>query len=159
MLRLTFVSEEVSTIGFCFCYVFLPLSDPVYFPLPRAALLQERNAQCCNGRQNFHRIMAAGNQGQEIRDLRRYIRFVGNQQTAERKRRVDGKCTLWPGWEFNRGTLISTPSVVVLNTMHKAGHEEVRNTLVRCSLTSSTVHACFHCTCMTVFPCRGSNFV
>ncbi|CAM9518125.1 unnamed protein product, partial [Hapterophycus canaliculatus] len=72
----------------------------------------------------FRRIVDAGNKGQEMRVMRRYIRFAEEQRAIERKGRLDGRCTVWPGWKFNRGTLISTPSVTVLNTLYKAGHEE-----------------------------------
>ncbi|CAM9570500.1 unnamed protein product [Pylaiella littoralis] len=70
--------------------------------------------------QSAHRMLVAGDQGQEIRDMGRYFRFVGVQQEMERK--AGREPTLWPGWKFKRGTIAATPSVTVLNTIYSAGH-------------------------------------
>lgn len=71
-------------------------------------------------------MLAAGDQGQELRDMQRFIRFVKRQQAIERESRPDGLYTLWETWKFNRRTLTSTPSIASLNTIYKAAHEEVR---------------------------------
>lgn len=80
------------------------------------------------GVQCLHRILLARDQGQGIRDFHRYVRFVRDVQTIESKSRIDGQCTLWPGWKHNIGTLTSTPSVAVLMTIEKFGHDQVRTT-------------------------------
>ncbi|CAN0306689.1 unnamed protein product, partial [Ectocarpus sp. 6 AP-2014] len=51
---------------------------------------------------------------QDDRDMRRYMSFA--------EKHWDG--TWWPGGKFVRGTLVATPSVVVLNTIYNAGHDE-----------------------------------
>ncbi|CAN0254765.1 unnamed protein product, partial [Ectocarpus sp. 13 AM-2016] len=81
--------------------------------------------------QGFHRLLVARDQGQELRDMQRYIRFAEEEQARERRSRLDGEFTMWPGWRFNRGTLISTPSVAVLNTINKAAHLQVIDHMLR----------------------------
>lgn len=67
----------------------------------------------------LHRMLVTVTQGQDMRDMLRYILFAKDQ--------VAKKCTQkWPSWKFKPGTLISTPSVAVLNTIYKTGHTEVR---------------------------------
>lgn len=100
---------------------------------------------------------------QAIKGLSRYIRFVEGQQTPERKRRVDGKCTLWSGWKFNLVTMIFTSSVPVLNSI-SAGHEHVTATTVLFKGVRSRaaqLKAEFHCTWRTVgtFSSRDSILV
>lgn len=56
--------------------------------------------------QGLRRILVAKSQGQELRDFRRYVRFAAKHQAAEKESRIDGEYTRWPGWKFNRGTLI-----------------------------------------------------
>ncbi|CAN0459840.1 unnamed protein product, partial [Ectocarpus fasciculatus] len=54
--------------------------------------------------------------------MRRYYRFVSEQQEIERK--AGRGPTSWPAWKFNRSSITATPSVAVLNTIYAAGHEE-----------------------------------
>ncbi|CAN0035039.1 unnamed protein product, partial [Scytosiphon promiscuus] len=53
----------------------------------------------------------------------RYMRFVVKHQGPAR--------ALWPGWKFNRGTLVSTPSVAVLNTIYNEGHVADKEHMLR----------------------------
>lgn len=58
---------------------------------------------------------------------------------------------MWPEWKFIYGTLICTPSVAVLNTFFKAGHEEVMVAVVGFPLTRIVVKADWHYTCRMFF--------
>lgn len=71
-------------------------------------------------------MLLAVDQGQEIRDMERYIRFAMSQREIERE--AGKEPSVWPGWKFKHGTIIATPSVTVLNTMYSTGHGEVRTT-------------------------------
>ncbi|CAB1102665.1 unnamed protein product [Ectocarpus sp. CCAP 1310/34] len=71
--------------------------------------------------QVYRRALAAGDQGRELRDMRRYMSFA--------EKHGDG--SLWPGWKFVRGTLVGTPSVAVLNTIYNAGHDEEKDYMRR----------------------------
>ncbi|CAM9596728.1 unnamed protein product [Pylaiella littoralis] len=86
--------------------------------------------------QNLRRLLVARDQGQEIRAMQRYLRFVLEGQATEKSRtRLDGKFTKWSRWRFNHGTLISTPSVAVLNTFYRAGHVQDKDHML-CEIIS-----------------------
>eukprot|EP00752_Nemacystus_decipiens_P012351 g10949.t1 len=66
--------------------------------------------------QVYRRAFAAADQGRELWQMWRNMVFA--------KKHWGG--TSWPGWKFNRGTLVATPSVAVLSTIYSTGHDEVR---------------------------------
>eukprot|EP00752_Nemacystus_decipiens_P012352 g10949.t2 len=64
--------------------------------------------------QVYRRAFAAADQGRELWQMWRNMVFA--------KKHWGG--TSWPGWKFNRGTLVATPSVAVLSTIYSTGHDE-----------------------------------